>query len=82
MNRPLLLSLILALSATVGAAPEDLDSTPTEAAKADSAQQESEETSSPEPNRPKERDLAEALRTFTPSEAISADNAVPFPVDI
>ncbi len=28
------------------------------------------------------RDLGEAFRTFQPSEAISADNAVPFPVDI
>ncbi len=28
------------------------------------------------------RDLGEAFRTFTPSEEISADNAVTFPVDI
>ena len=30
----------------------------------------------------KTRDLGEAFRNFRPSEEISADNAVPFPVDI
>ena len=36
----------------------------------------------PEADRLKERDLGDAFRRFVPSEAISADNAVPFPVDI
>ena len=30
----------------------------------------------------KQRTLGEAFRSFQPSEEISADNAVPFPVDI
>jgi hypothetical protein len=30
----------------------------------------------------KNRDLGAAFRTFSPSEEISADNAVPYPVDI
>jgi hypothetical protein len=30
----------------------------------------------------KNRDLGAAFKTFRPSEEISADNAVPFPVDI
>jgi hypothetical protein len=30
----------------------------------------------------KNRDLGAAFRSFRPSEEISADNAVPFPVDI
>ena len=36
----------------------------------------------PEADRLKKRDLGDAFRRFVPSEAISADNAVPFPVDI
>lgn len=36
----------------------------------------------PETDRLRNRDLGKALEQFTPSEAISADNAVPFPIDI
>ncbi|MDA0789200.1 MAG: hypothetical protein O2780_07055 [Proteobacteria bacterium] len=40
------------------------------------------EVASPETDRLRNRDLGKAIEQFTPSEAISADNAVPFPVDI
>ena len=40
------------------------------------------QASPPEANNLRERALGEAFRTFRPSEEISADNAVPFPVDI
>ncbi len=36
----------------------------------------------PETDRLRNRNLGKALEQFTPSEAISADNAVPFPIDI
>ena len=36
----------------------------------------------PQADNLKNRDLGAAFRTFRPSEEISADNAVPFPVDI
>lgn len=36
----------------------------------------------PDANNSKSRDLGEAFKNFRPSEEISADNAVPFPVDI
>lgn len=36
----------------------------------------------PEADRLKQRELGDAFRRFVPSEAISSDNAVPFPVDI
>ena len=36
----------------------------------------------PKADRLKKQDLGDAFRRFVPSEAISADNAVPFPVDI
>ncbi|MFP6807185.1 MAG: hypothetical protein VB957_08390 [Pseudomonadales bacterium] len=36
----------------------------------------------PDGNNLKDRDLGTAFRLFQPSEEISADNAVPFPVDI
>lgn len=36
----------------------------------------------PEADNLKNRDLGAAFRSFRPSEEISADNAVPFPVDI
>ena len=47
--------------------------------------QASDELSSTEPPRVenlKNRDLGAAFRTFRPTEEISADNAVPYPVDI
>lgn len=36
----------------------------------------------PEADKLRSRDLGEAFSNFRPSEEISADNAVPFPVDI
>lgn len=39
-------------------------------------------TGSPQAENLKNRELGAAFRRFRPSEAISADNAVPFPVDI
>jgi hypothetical protein len=36
----------------------------------------------PEAENLKNRDLGAAFRSFQPSEEISADNAVPFPIDI
>ena len=36
----------------------------------------------PQADNLKNRDLGAAFRSFRPSEEISADNAVPFPVDI
>jgi hypothetical protein len=36
----------------------------------------------PEAEKLKNRDLGAAFRSFQPSEEISADNAVPFPIDI
>ncbi len=37
---------------------------------------------SPDENKLRERKLSDAFKKFVPSESISADNAVPFPVDI
>jgi hypothetical protein len=36
----------------------------------------------PDANELRKRNLGEAFKIFKPSEAISADNAVPFPIDI
>lgn len=43
---------------------------------------EAETDQQPEADNLKNRDLGAAFRSFRPSEEISADNAVPFPVDI
>lgn len=39
-------------------------------------------TEIPDSSELKKRDLGDAFKIFRPSEAISADNAVPFPIDI
>lgn len=77
MNKLLLLvllSLILPLAAEE--APdrqEDEQKTETSA---------SEETPAPQAGNLRNRELGDAFRNFQPSEEISADNAVSFPVDI
>ena len=59
---------------------KDIDQEATNNNKENDARRSSEPV--PEAERLKKRDLGDAFRRFVPSEAISADNAVPFPVDI
>jgi len=40
------------------------------------------DTRAPEPGNLRRKDISEAFEQFSPSEEISADNAVPFPTDI
>lgn len=47
-----------------------------------SSKQNQETASMPQPERLKSKSLGLGFEKFNPSEAISADNAVPFPVDI
>ncbi len=87
MNRTHLLALMTLLSSPVALAVEATEPEPTGVTEAP------EVTTAPppgpadqpgqaEPGDLKQPDLGEALRNFRPSEEISADNAVAFPVDI
>jgi hypothetical protein len=60
-----------------GTDPAAIDDSP-EQRKPDTEQNEQQ----PQAENLKNRDLGAAFRSFRPSEEISADNAVPFPVDI
>ena len=77
MNKLLLLVLLsLILPPAAEEAPdrqEDEQKTETSA---------SEETPAPQAGNLRNRELGDAFRNFQPSEEISADNAVSFPVDI
>jgi|TARA_B110000240_G_C13333562_1_gene382357 hypothetical protein len=83
------LILLLLMSTTPAAftaeEPADSEETQTEAKeKSDTASEDKKQSSEPVPeaDRLKQRELGDAFRRFVPSETISSDNAVPFPVDI
>jgi hypothetical protein len=81
-----LLLLISTIPATFAAEePAENAETQTETKeKSDTASKDKKKSSAPVPeaDRLKQRELGDAFRRFVPSEAISSDNAVPFPVDI
>jgi len=82
------LTLLLLMSTTLAfAADEPVENaeTQTEAKEKPETESKDKKQSSepvPEADRLKQRELGDAFRRFVPSEAISSDNAVPFPVDI
>jgi hypothetical protein len=83
------LTMLLLMSTTliVFAAEEPADNAETQTdaiAKPDTETKDKQQSSEPVPaaDRLKQRELGDAFRRFVPSEAISSDNAVPFPVDI
>ena len=84
-----LLTLLLLMSTTlvVFAAEEPTDDAEAQSEakeKPDTEPEDKKQSSEPVPeaDRLKQRELGDAFRRFVPSEAISSDNAVPFPVDI
>ena len=87
MKNWLTLLLIMSTTPVVFSAEEPADNakTQTEAdEKPDTTSKDKNKSSEPVPeaDRLKQRELGDAFRRFVPSEAISSDNAVPFPVDI
>jgi hypothetical protein len=82
----LLITLPLHAQEETTAASETTVSETDSAAIGDSAEQKKTATEQieqqPEAENLKNRDLGAAFRSFQPSEEISADNAVPFPIDI
>ncbi|MGB0692224.1 MAG: hypothetical protein ACPGPD_05905 [Pseudomonadales bacterium] len=60
----------------------DTDRQPNAESDAGQAAEEKATGSLPEAGQLRQRDLGDAFRNFKPSEEISADNAVSFPVDI
>lgn len=60
----------------------DTDRQPNAESDAGQAAEEKATDSLPEASQLRQRDLGDAFRNFKPSEEISADNAVSFPVDI
>ncbi len=63
---------------TIPASPE----TATEKDNLNQIESAKDEPEIPKANELRTRDLGDAFKIFKPSEAISADNAVPFPIDI
>ena len=75
----LLLLITMACGALCAAAPEEEE----QDSAADETVEEVEESPQvPDSSRLKRRELGTSLDRFIPSEEISTDNAVPFPVDI
>lgn len=85
-----LLTLLIAMSlqaqeeTTVGSETKVAGTVPVTIVDSKEKQQTETEQNEPQPQAEnlKNRDLGAAFKTFRPSEEISADNAVPFPVDI
>jgi len=80
-----LLIASLTLAGSIHAAEDTPGAAASEPAAADAAAEDADEESpaaAPSAETLKERKLGDAFRRFQPSEEISADNAVPFPVDI
>lgn len=86
--KQLLLCLIFALlSPGVMSQESDQETTTSskessESANEDQQQSADDETGEPDAGNLRQKKLGEAFKEFTPSEEISADNAVPFPTDI
>ncbi len=79
MTRLLLLLYLMMLTSCPVSAQEEEESVDEEAV--EETEQRAQEPS-PQADNLRNRDLGEAFRNFRPSEEISADNAVSFPVDI
>ncbi len=74
----LLLLITISCGALCAAAPEEEEQDST----ADEPVEDVESPQVPDSSRLKRRELGTSLDRFIPSEEISTDNAVPFPVDI
>ncbi len=78
----LIMVLLLILPGSVYPADEPTLGESERTDQAETEQEEPEASASPAADNLKSTDLGEAFRNFRPSEEISADNAVSFPVDI
>lgn len=84
--RHILLYLTLMMYSPIAPAqnPDEETNTAQESPATEEAAPESSEDDQqePEPEKLRKKELGEAFKQFKPSEEISADNAVPFPIDI